>query len=290
MLTMTPHIIRVPDITDDDVAPMWVGTQNNLTFRGVSPRIESQAGIDPFTPRPAINLPTTPDGEPGNYIVPAPPAAIPVAPINGAPPADPFKRNPPDQSPPAPPEPQSLLKSSPATTTTSTPATKVASLAISANDVVSADSSSATTNNGTNTSSLVMARISPQPVHLAIKPGEMKTWNVVGMDVDGMTTNEIMLHYDPRTLAIMDVSFGNALAIDPQSPPVVNIDSSKGLVRISSSNAKPLVFNSGGEIAILRVQGGLAGDTFLVVDVPEIHNVRGETVAASIIGGRAKVQ
>ena len=48
MLTMTPHIIRIPDITDEDLAPMWVGTSNNLTFRGVSPRIESQAGGDPF--------------------------------------------------------------------------------------------------------------------------------------------------------------------------------------------------------------------------------------------------
>ncbi|HEX6159318.1 MAG TPA: secretin N-terminal domain-containing protein, partial [Thermoanaerobaculia bacterium] len=39
VLTMTPHIIRIPNITEDDLAPMWVGTTNNLTFRGVSPRI-----------------------------------------------------------------------------------------------------------------------------------------------------------------------------------------------------------------------------------------------------------
>ncbi|MFZ2492247.1 MAG: secretin N-terminal domain-containing protein, partial [Thermoanaerobaculia bacterium] len=40
VLTMTPHIIRIADITEDDVAPMWVGTINNLSFRGVSPRME----------------------------------------------------------------------------------------------------------------------------------------------------------------------------------------------------------------------------------------------------------
>jgi general secretion pathway protein D len=57
VLTMTPHIIRIPDITEEDVAPMWVGTGNNLTFRGVSPRIESQNGAgDPFVaaPGPAV--------------------------------------------------------------------------------------------------------------------------------------------------------------------------------------------------------------------------------------------
>src|SRR5205814_4165229 len=67
VLTMTPHIIRKPDITEDDVAPMWVGTQNNLTFRGVSPRIESQSSVDPFTAPPTTapgGLSLSPNGEP----------------------------------------------------------------------------------------------------------------------------------------------------------------------------------------------------------------------------------
>lgn len=43
MLTLTPHIIRTPDVTSADLAPIWVGTESNLTFRGGSPRIESEA-------------------------------------------------------------------------------------------------------------------------------------------------------------------------------------------------------------------------------------------------------
>jgi len=43
MLTLTPHIIRTPDVTPADLAPIWVGTESNLTFRGGSPRIESEA-------------------------------------------------------------------------------------------------------------------------------------------------------------------------------------------------------------------------------------------------------
>jgi general secretion pathway protein D len=42
MLTLTPHIIRSPDITEADLLPIWVGTEANLTFRGGSPRVESE--------------------------------------------------------------------------------------------------------------------------------------------------------------------------------------------------------------------------------------------------------
>ena len=43
MLTLTPHIIRSPDITEADLVPIWVGTEANLSFRGGSPRVESEA-------------------------------------------------------------------------------------------------------------------------------------------------------------------------------------------------------------------------------------------------------
>ncbi len=47
VLTMTPHIIRRADITEQDLAPIWVGTEQNVVFRGSSPRIDS--GIEgPF--------------------------------------------------------------------------------------------------------------------------------------------------------------------------------------------------------------------------------------------------
>ena len=42
MLTLTPHIIRTPDITEADLLPIWVGTEANLSFRGGSPRVESR--------------------------------------------------------------------------------------------------------------------------------------------------------------------------------------------------------------------------------------------------------
>ena len=41
ILTMTPHIIRTPNIEEVDLLPIWVGTEANITFRGGSPRVES---------------------------------------------------------------------------------------------------------------------------------------------------------------------------------------------------------------------------------------------------------
>lgn len=43
MLTLTPHIIRTPDITEGDLMPIWVGTESNISFRGGTPRVESEA-------------------------------------------------------------------------------------------------------------------------------------------------------------------------------------------------------------------------------------------------------
>ena len=41
MLTLTPHIIRTPDVTEGDLMPIWVGTESNISFRGGAPRAES---------------------------------------------------------------------------------------------------------------------------------------------------------------------------------------------------------------------------------------------------------
>ncbi len=41
VLTLTPHVIRRASITEDDLKPIWVGTEANITFRGGSPRVES---------------------------------------------------------------------------------------------------------------------------------------------------------------------------------------------------------------------------------------------------------
>jgi general secretion pathway protein D len=271
VMTMTPHIIRIADITDDDVAPMWVGTTNNLTFRGVTPRIESQSGMDPFTrtappsaPAAAATGPYSTGGvgvpgAVGGALQPVPQPQQPAGftPPQGSGPADPFNQNPPP--PPPPPQPQSDAGD--------TGALKMNTAAIAFGP-----------------------RVSPQPTNLAVKPGEQKTWSIVGMDLDGLTTDRFTLRYDARALEILDVAIGPAFQVDLKTPPVVTVDRNAGIVKITSSDGKPLAFHSGGEMLALRVLGGLSGETALVFEGPQFKNGNGELVMAAVSGGRAQVE
>jgi len=49
VLTLTPQIIRFPDINEEDLAPVWVGTESRISYFGASPRVQSgRADRGPF--------------------------------------------------------------------------------------------------------------------------------------------------------------------------------------------------------------------------------------------------
>jgi hypothetical protein len=135
-----------------------------------------------------------------------------------------------------------------------------------------------------------MPRIAAQPAKISLKPGEEKVWPLVAMDVEGLRANQLVLHYDPQAMEVADVSFGPAMKFDAQKPPIVTIDAQHGSIRIASSDGLPLAFVSGGDLAALRVRGGMTGDTYLIIDTPGLKNGRGETVASTVSGGQVKVQ
>jgi len=93
VLTMTPHIIRIPDITEEDVSPVYVGTDQNISFQG-APRVESNAGPGPFEiqrRQPPVQAPP-PQGQPQ---APQPQNLTP-----GGAPNDPFAKPVPQPTPP----------------------------------------------------------------------------------------------------------------------------------------------------------------------------------------------
>jgi len=52
VLTLTPQIIRFPDITEEDLAPVWVGTESRISVTGTRPRVRSgRAPSGPFDDR-----------------------------------------------------------------------------------------------------------------------------------------------------------------------------------------------------------------------------------------------
>lgn len=316
VLTMTPHIIRIPDITEEDVAPMWVGTGNNMTFRGVSPRIESQnGGGDPFNQvnRTEVNpagLQLSSDGEPGNYIVPegevAPQAAPPTPPGM---PNNPFgnrpqqQNNPPEANPPQ----NSSLSSSnalpelgkqAALTQPRNPLTSVSATSAASTSAASVSAAEMKTPSGPvlatvdpDTAALRLApRMAPQPSNIALAPGESKVWEVIGMDLDGLTASQLVLRFDPRKVSVTDVNIGSAIAVDFEFPPVVSVNRDAGVITVTQGGGKPLQFTGGGQILAIRVHGGLSGETFLVMDNPDLHTAAGQSIVAAVAGGRARVQ
>lgn len=60
VMTITPHIIRMPDITLQDLTPVFVGTEQNISYEG-EPRVQSYGERGPFdqnfTTQPARNRP-----------------------------------------------------------------------------------------------------------------------------------------------------------------------------------------------------------------------------------------
>ncbi|HEY3169744.1 MAG TPA: secretin N-terminal domain-containing protein [Thermoanaerobaculia bacterium] len=103
VLTLTPHIIRIPDVTAADLEPVYVGTDSNISFQG-SPRVESPATQGPFDF--SRREPNVPRGAPPPQptVTPAPQILVP-----GGLPNDPFRPTPnpreaiPPQPTPAPP-------------------------------------------------------------------------------------------------------------------------------------------------------------------------------------------
>ncbi|HUP66515.1 MAG TPA: secretin N-terminal domain-containing protein [Thermoanaerobaculia bacterium] len=271
VLTMTPHIMRIADITDEDLAPMWVGTGANMTFRGVSPRIESQSNGDPFTaPAQFTTPPPPPDANaPGQPMVNVPTGGAPTdifAPRTRPQPMPPTQTQPPP--PPPNPNPQAFP-----------PGHAKSSL-----------------DHGDSSASVVSAsmrgtpRIAPQPMGLDISPGETRRWTLAGMDLTGLRTPFIRLHYNPQSFDVVSAVLGSALHSETILPPVITLDPGNGTITIRSSDGGPLLFTAGGDILSLEVRGLNPGESFLVLDGIDLRDPAGIPVSASIQGGRIAVR
>ena len=101
VMLLTPHIVRTHELTVDDLAPMYIGTQQNVGLTGPPPLIQAPAAEEPpaaqmpAQPPVAITTPTPqflppPGGTPvPATAVPAPAVNVPTAPptVPTAPPA-----------------------------------------------------------------------------------------------------------------------------------------------------------------------------------------------------------
>jgi general secretion pathway protein D len=79
IMTLTPRIVRIPDFTEQDLATLWVGTEDNMQLRGPA---RDAYGRSPFAPASEVTVSVAPvmnsaDDEAGgsvNRIVDRPPS------------------------------------------------------------------------------------------------------------------------------------------------------------------------------------------------------------------------
>ncbi len=187
VLTLTPHIIRIPDVTEEDVTPYFVGTDANISYQG-GPRVENptrdQGPFEPqggaggkMAPQPAIPRTPPPAGNPGINLAP------------GGAPNDIFR--PPPTPPPSPQQqvpPQGAASAAPASTGTTT-ATVPTAMAASASVV--------------EPSTQVLFDF--DPAYVALAPGAQQTILVRATSAAGLPAGTIGIRFDPAVAAAVVV-------------------------------------------------------------------------------------
>jgi general secretion pathway protein D len=225
ILTLTPHIVRNAEITEEDLEPIWVGTEANITFRGGSPRVESDVE-GPFdtnegTPeeiqdairRRLQRLPrglrgeneggeeqVNPEQQPQQ-----PPGGVNLVPVT--PPSDIFRQpTPPGTPPPPPPEeepPVGLVSQRPASST-ATLAVKAAAPAAfqpPATPVVAAAA----------TAAAPAVRLWLTPAKLTVTAGDVFEVRVQAEAGQPVSHLPLSLSFDPAVLAVEKVDAGDFL-------------------------------------------------------------------------------
>jgi general secretion pathway protein D len=258
VLTLTPHIIRIPDITEEDLIPVYVGTDSNISFQG-TPRIESNVGPGPFDFGRQAPAPRTP---------PPPPATTP-APVNLAPggmPSDIF-RQPPAQPTPVPGKPPGAGASG-ATSAQQEAAVSAPDASASASDASAAGASAGA---GDSSGSAVFAL---DPTSLSLVRGEQRSVVVRASGNRILSNAELGIRFDPTVVAAVvarPILSGGGLAD-------AHIESGRVVIQLPDT----LTLSGTEPVAEIVFQGVKAGTSPIVFDktpdgaasIPSVLEVR----------------
>jgi general secretion pathway protein D len=269
-LTLTPHIIRSPQITEEDLTPIWVGTENNVSFSGLNTRLESpNAPGSPFDTTPgAVRPPARPVGAP-----PVPNPNLPI--IQGSGPNDPFRRTPtPVPSTPrtsneaAAPEPQASATSS------SAAPTPVPQVLVAASGVAPGPGIGATT--------------AVPVLHLAatsavVAPGEVSVVNVTGdSGLDALGALEVTVEWDPAVAEMTGVAPGPWRNAEGAEMIRFDADRVAGKARLHFARVTGSAGLPAGVLAKLAMRGLAPGTTLVRVTAGAASTPGGATPAPRV--------
>jgi general secretion pathway protein D len=281
ILTMTPHIIRNAEITQEDLEPIWVGTEANITFRGGSPRVESDVE-GPFdtnegTPEeiqdairrrlqrlPRGLRPGEESGEengepvPPDQVPPPPPGGVNLVP--SAPPSDIFRPPTPPEAPPPPEEepPTGLVSQAPASGT--------AALAVKAVPAAFQADAGATTTTTAAAAARPVVRLWLTPARLAVAPGDRFAVRVQADAGQAVSHLPLSLSFDPAVLAVEKVDAGDFLGGAGEAQVMSDAGRPGALVIGASRLGKVPGVTGRGTVAIITFRAVAAGASELSFD------------------------
>jgi general secretion pathway protein D len=202
VMLMTPHIIRTHEITEDDLKPIYIGSQQNLGLNGPPPLIAPPAEQPPIVagqPAPALPAPSGVPSSPNPQRAGTGPAVMPPpgsSPVPGTVPAP----TPAPQQPQAvttPPEPAPTVPPVPEPAAPAPPAPQPAT--------AQTDPNAQTTSPGSGSAQVI---ISPPNTALRVGGGPY-TIPLSVTDASRLTTVTLTLIFDPTKLRVSRVQEGS---------------------------------------------------------------------------------
>ncbi|HEV2855437.1 MAG TPA: secretin N-terminal domain-containing protein [Thermoanaerobaculia bacterium] len=282
ILTLTPHIIRNAEITEEDLEPIWVGTEANITFRGGSPRVESDVE-GPFdategTPeeiqdairRRLQRLPRglrpgeSEEGEvvPPDQATPQPPPGVNLVPT--APPSDIFRQ--PAQPTEPPPPPPDVDEEPPAGLVSQGTASRTASIAVRTAALPGAEPLATTAAASVASGGGPAVRLWLTPGKLTVAPGdtfEVRVQAEAGRPVSHLP---LSLSFDPAVLAVEKVDAGDFLGGAGEAQVMSDAGRPGALVIGASRLGKVAGVKGTGTVARITFRAVAAGSSELAFD------------------------
>jgi general secretion pathway protein D len=249
LISLTPHLVRAPKITEDDLVTLYVGTQEAVRVPSARPPLfaPEEPPAEPPGTAPPGGTPVTPAGPPGTPAAPSPtpgPVAPPTTPQG------------PEEAPTTPPP---VGQVPPASPTGTVPEGVPAA-------------------NPPGGLRAVAAALSPADGTL--KAGETASVSLVMMNARDLTGLEVVVTFDPALLEAVDVGPGTLLTLDGSA---VGIDRSLEAGRVRARLTRTTGVAGSGMVASIAFRGVRPGPAVISVESLTFNTATG-TERASVAG------
>jgi general secretion pathway protein D len=259
LISLTPHLVRAPKITEADLATLYVGTQEAVRVPSARPPLfgPEEPGVTPPGVTTPGGTPVTPSTAPSGA-----PAAPTTTPSPGVPSTTPGPTAAPGLTPPDEAEP-----AAPDTPAPAPPATSTGAVPEATSPTVPAGGLRP-----------VAAALSPSDATL--KLGETAAISLVMMNARDLTGLEVVLTYDPAILEAVDVAPGTLLTLDGAA---VGVDRGLEAGRVRARLTRTTGVAGSGMVASVAFRGLRPGPAVITVESLTFSTMTG-TERASVAG------